>query len=149
MVNCNFCKLQADCPGLPFCVHDTSDLEAKLAEAEARVERRNEVIAGMQKERNKHNVKQAERGRLLAASQAREKQMREKFELLQRYLSPKHVTEHAVVEEALALPTDDTALREYVAALLDDLTGEISLKTGDLDAMSVISDRVEQIRSGK
>lgn len=74
----------------------------------------------------------------LAASQAREQQRIEAFKLLQRYLSPKHVTEHAVVEKALALPSEgDTALKQQNAKLLRDAAR--NYPSGELEGWHDIS----------
>jgi hypothetical protein len=55
----------------------------------------------------------------LAASQAREQQLREALAL---YAAERHTGNHA--KEALALPHDDTCLRRYGAKLLRDAANE-------------------------
>lgn len=82
-------------------------------------------------------------GLLLATSQAREQQLREALSTCQCYSNKQ-------IAAALALPQDDTALREWGAKLLEEMAMEIDLGTQETeDAAITLCRKAAELREGK
>lgn len=132
-------------------LHNKSEIAEELAVRDMRIKELESQLAAMTKKADGFFDALQLAAKINAEGQAREQQLREALEY---YASFDYSDDSCPVAEdaqqALAIPQDDTALREWGANLLEEMAMEIDLGTQETeDAAITLCRKAAELREGK